>query len=111
MTKRVPAMTARKNFGELLESVYHRGDEIIVERAGKPMGVLIPMAQYYKLERQRTDALAKIEQLWASAPNTGGPREDSALEDSAAEQEILEEVEAVRHTRALEAVRPSLEVA
>lgn len=91
MTKRVPAMTARKNFGELLESVYHKGDEIIVERAGKPMGVLIPMAQYQKLERQRTDALAAMETLWATMPLVTG--------DAAAEQEIQEEADAVRHGR------------
>lgn len=91
MTKRVPAMTARKNFGELLESVYHKGDEIIVERAGKPMGVLIPMAQYQKLERQRTDALAGMETLWAAMP--------LVLDAAAAEQEIQEETDAVRHGR------------
>lgn len=90
MTKRVAAMTVRKNFGELLESVFHKGDEIIVERAGKPMGVLIPMAQYQKLERQRAEALAKMEQLWASIP---------AADDAAAEQEIADEAEIVRHGR------------
>ncbi len=91
MTKRVPAMTARKNFGELLESVYHKGDEIIVERAGKPMGVLIPLSQYQKLERQRTDALAAMETLWATMPLVS--------DTAAAEQEIQEEAEAVRHGR------------
>lgn len=91
MTKRVPAMTARKNFGELLESVYHKGDEIIVERAGKPMGVLIPMAQYQKLERQRADALVAMETLWAAMPLVS--------ETAAAEQEIQEEADAVRHGR------------
>ncbi len=89
MTKRIPAMTARKNFGEMLESVYHRGDEIIIERAGKTMGVLIPLAQYQKLERQRTKAMSKMEQLWASAP--------PVADEAAAEQEIMEETEAVRH--------------
>lgn len=89
MTKRIPAMTARKNFGELLEGVFYKGDEVIVERAGKPMGVLIPMAQYQKLERQRTEAQAKLEQLWAAIP--------TVQDKEAAEREILEEVEVVRH--------------
>ena len=89
MTKRISAMTARKNFREMLESVYHRGDEIIIERAGKTMGVLIPLAQYQKLERQRTEALAKMEQLWASAPRV--------TDYAAAEQEIVNETEAIRH--------------
>ncbi len=32
---------ARKRPGEILESVYYRGDEIVIERAGKPMAVVI----------------------------------------------------------------------
>ncbi|MBI2767008.1 MAG: type II toxin-antitoxin system prevent-host-death family antitoxin [Chloroflexi bacterium] len=30
----VSALDARRRLGELLESVYHRGDEVIIERAG-----------------------------------------------------------------------------
>jgi len=89
MTKRIPAMTARKNFGELLESVFYRGDEVVVERAGKAMGVLIPMEQYQKLEQQRTEALARMEALWAGAP--------AAEDQAAAERDSLEETQAVRH--------------
>ena len=94
MIKRIPAMTARKNFGELLESVFYRGDEVVVERAGKAMGVLIPMEQYQKLEQQRTEALARMEALWASAPATTNQAE---ADQAAAEQDILEETQAVRH--------------
>jgi prevent-host-death family protein len=36
----VSALDARRRLGELLESVYHRGDEVIIERAGKPMAVV-----------------------------------------------------------------------
>ena len=43
MAKRIPAVTARENFGELLEGVFYKGDEVIFEHAGKQMGVLIPM--------------------------------------------------------------------
>lgn len=89
MTKRIPAMMARKNFGQLLESVFYRGDEVVVERAGKAMGVLIPMEQYRKLEQQRTEATARMEALWAGT---------HALEDqAAAERDVLEETQAVRH--------------
>ena len=84
-------MTARKNFGALLESVFSHGDEVIIERSGKPMGVLIPMAQHQRLERQRAEGLATIEKLWASAPIV----DDMA----AAEREILEESVAIRHTQ------------
>ena len=46
-------MEARKRLGELLESVYYRGDEVVIERAGKVMGVVIPARRYEALERDR----------------------------------------------------------
>jgi len=89
MTKRINAMTARKNLGELLEGVYYRGDEVVVERAGKPMGVIIPITQYAKIEKERSENLALLHELWSRRP---------AVEDvAAAEAEILAECEAVRH--------------
>jgi prevent-host-death family protein len=91
MTRHVTAVAARKNLGELLESVYYRGDEVIVERAGKPMGVIIPMSQYSKIERQRAEAIATMERIWANRPKL------DPSEVEAAEQEILEETMAVRY--------------
>ncbi len=45
-------MEARRKFGEMLEDV-RRGDEVIIERAGKVMGVLIPPERYSMIERDR----------------------------------------------------------
>jgi prevent-host-death family protein len=89
MTKTVPAINASEKLGEMLGSVRYRNDEVIIERSGEPMGVLIPMAQYQKLERHRTEELAKIAQIWADVPQMA--------ETADAEQEILTEVQAVRH--------------
>ena len=57
MKRRVSAMEARKRLGELLEGVYYRGDEVVIERAGKPMAVVIPAERYASMERSR-------ERLW-----------------------------------------------
>lgn len=35
--KTVSAFTARTNFGEILNQVYYSGEEIVVERKGKPL--------------------------------------------------------------------------
>ena len=51
MKRRVSAGDARKRLGELLEGVFYRGDEVIIERAGKPMAVVIPLQRYKILER------------------------------------------------------------
>ena len=90
MTRRVSAMLVRKNLAELLEGVSRSDDEVIVERAGKPMGVLISMSQYERIQRQRVQALAALEQVWARANPEPG---DLAV----AEGEILRETESVRH--------------
>ena len=53
MKRTVSAMEARGKFGELLESVLYRGDEVVIERAGKVMGVLISPTKYLLLEQNR----------------------------------------------------------
>jgi prevent-host-death family protein len=53
MKRTISAVEARKRLGELLEGVYYRGDEVVIERAGKPMAVVIPSSRYEAVERQR----------------------------------------------------------
>ena len=43
MVKKITAVKARKNLGQLLEEVYYRGDYYIIERAGKPMAAVVPV--------------------------------------------------------------------
>ena len=42
--KKINAMQARQSFGKLLEEVFYRGDQFIIERAGKPMAALVPIS-------------------------------------------------------------------
>lgn len=48
MTKVVSALKARKNFGEILNEVYYKGDEVIVERKGKEMVKISPLRRPVK---------------------------------------------------------------
>lgn len=57
MKRKLSAVEARKHFGELLEGVFYRGDEVVIERAGKVMAVVIPAYLYENIERSR-------ERLW-----------------------------------------------
>jgi prevent-host-death family protein len=43
MVKKITAVKARKNLGQLLEEVYYRGDHYVIERAGKPMAAVVPV--------------------------------------------------------------------
>lgn len=54
MKRTLSAMEARRKFGEMLEDV-RRGDEVVIERAGKIMGVVISPERYQLIERRREE--------------------------------------------------------
>ena len=62
--RKVSAVEARKRLGEILEGVYYRGDEVVIERAGKPMAVVIPAGRYETMERSRERLFDLIERNW-----------------------------------------------
>lgn len=53
MRKTVSAMRARGNLGRILEEVYYRGDQYVIERSGKAMAVVMPVEQYEQWRRER----------------------------------------------------------
>jgi len=62
MEKKVSAMEARRNLGRLLEEAYYRGDVFVIQRATKPMAVLVPLAQYHQWQLRREQFFALIDQ-------------------------------------------------
>ena len=56
MKRRLSAVEARKKLGEVLDGVYYRGDEVVIERAGKPLAVVVPVKLYEQQQRQREAA-------------------------------------------------------
>jgi prevent-host-death family protein len=59
------AVQARQHFGEILEGVYYRGDEVVIERAGKTMAVVVPVERYQSMERSRERLFELIEKAQA----------------------------------------------
>ncbi len=88
MKRTISAMEARRKFGEMLEDV-RRGDEVVIERAGKIMGVVISPARYEAIERRRAEALANLAEIQANARTKD-------LSDDDIERLVDEEVRAVR---------------
>jgi prevent-host-death family protein len=82
-------MEARKRLGELLESVYYRGDEVVIERAGKVMGVVIPARRYEAWERRRERLFDFIERTQQA--NRGVPEDEleAAVTDAVKEAREL----------------------
>src|SRR3990172_856670 len=73
LKRRLSAVEARRRLGEILEGVYYRGDEGVIERAGKTMAVVIPADRYEALERSRERLFELIEK--AQARNRDVPYE------------------------------------
>ena len=87
MVKKINALKARQQLGELLEGVYYKGDQYIIERAGKPMAAVVPLWQLEEWQQRRAEFFAKVEALWEK-------NKDAAPE--VIEQEIEEAVRMVR---------------
>ena len=88
MKRRLSAVEARRRLGEILEGVYYRGDEVVIERAGKTMAVVIPADRYEALERSRERLFELIEK--AQARNKDVPYETIEQEVAAAVREVRE---------------------
>jgi prevent-host-death family protein len=67
MVKTVPAMKVRDNLGQLLDEVYYRGDEVVIERAGKAMAVLVPVARYERYQQERAGRFEILARIKAKA--------------------------------------------
>ena len=93
MKRRLSAVEARKRLGEVLEGVFYRGDEVVIERAGKPMAVVIPASMYEQMERRRKEAWDRMFELIdkAQARNKDVPAELLEAEIEQAIREVREE--------------------
>jgi prevent-host-death family protein len=80
MEKTISALDARKRLGQLLEEVFYQGNQFIVERAGKPMAVVIPISQYQQWKERR-------ERFFAMVDSARAQNEDLSPEEIAADVE------------------------
>ena len=64
--KTINAMKARQNFGQMIEEVYYKGEQFIIERAGRPMAAVVPVWQleewqkHHGREKTGPDTIKKI---------------------------------------------------
>jgi prevent-host-death family protein len=50
MYKKISALKVRQNLGQVMNEVALRGDEYIIERAGKPLVAMIPIEKYQSMQ-------------------------------------------------------------
>ena len=87
VTKRVNALKARKNLGQLLEGVYYKGDQYVIERGGRPMAAVVPVWQLEEWQKRRDRFFGMIEGLW---------RKNKRVKPETIEREVEQAIRAVR---------------
>lgn len=65
MTKTVSAYEARTNFGELINLVYYKGIDVVIEKMGKPVAKLTSINKSTEKEIGAEDKIASFAGIWA----------------------------------------------
>jgi antitoxin (DNA-binding transcriptional repressor) of toxin-antitoxin stability system len=82
LAKKVAAMKVRDNLGQLLDEVYYRGDEVVIERAGKAMAILVPVGRYEQYQRDRKERFKILDQIKAKSRKIPAKRLVAAIGDA-----------------------------
>ncbi len=89
MYKTLSALKARHNLGQVMNEVSLKGDDYIIERAGKPLVAIVSMEKYRLLQRERGEAMRALGKVW----------EKMAGEESETVERIIDEsVKSVRQS-------------
>ncbi|HVL24942.1 MAG TPA: type II toxin-antitoxin system prevent-host-death family antitoxin [Thermomicrobiales bacterium] len=91
MSKTVSATDAKSNFGSLLDWTGETGDAVIVERRGRPVGVILSYAAFEDLKErekrlrreQAWEALRQLQERLAARPPELTEEEAEQLADEA----------------------------
>ena len=87
MVEHVGAREARQRFSDLIGSVHFGGNTVIVERSGKPMAALIPLATYERLVEEREARFRVLDRIRERLPE---------VEEREVEQDVAEALAVVR---------------
>ena len=102
MLKKISAMKARQNLGQLLNEVSIRGDSFIIERAGKPLAVLVDMERFELLQEDQNFALQALKKVWETMAGADPQEIQEAIE---AAEKIAKEENCTRSELMREALR------
>ena len=87
MVKKMNALRAQKNLGHLLEEVYNKGDQYVIERAGRPMAAVVPLWQLEERRTRKNRFFGMVKEVW---------RKNKKEKPEDIEDEVQEAVRAVR---------------
>ncbi len=63
MVKKITAVKARQNLGQIMNEVSLLGDDYIIERAGKPLAVIISVDKYQSIQAKKQEAISRLDRI------------------------------------------------
>ena len=63
MVKKITAVKARQNLGQIMNEVSLLGDDYMIERAGKPLAVIISVDKYQSIQAKRQEAISRLDRI------------------------------------------------
>jgi prevent-host-death family protein len=91
VAKKLNALKARQQLGQLLEEVYYQGEQYIIERAGKPMAAVVPVWFIEAWHKRREQFFAMVDDVHAR---------NADVPPDMIERDVVEAVQQVRRDMA-----------
>ena len=63
MVRKITALRARQDLGSLLEGAFYKGEQYVIERGGRPMAALVPMAQLKAWQERRARFFSTLDEV------------------------------------------------
>ena len=82
MRKTISALKARQNLGLVMNEVSLKGDDYIVERAGKPLVAIIPMEKYLRFQKDLDEFYREVKAFQAGVKDFPAKVLDEALAEA-----------------------------
>ena len=82
MLKKISALKARQNLGQVMNEVALRGDDYIVERSGKPMVAIIPLEKYRQLQSALDEFFEEVKDFRQAAKKAKPKEVDRAIAEA-----------------------------
>jgi prevent-host-death family protein len=82
MRKTISALKARQNLGQVMNEVSIKGDDYVVERAGKPVVAIISMGKYQRFQKDLDEFYAEVKTFQDSVKDVPEKVLDEALTEA-----------------------------
>ena len=82
MYKKISALKARQNLGRVMNEVALKGDDYIIERAGKPLVAVIPIEKYQSLQQELNEFFESLSKMRANLKKEDEKDMDRLIEEA-----------------------------